>query len=78
VRRELLRFRHVFAGNAEFFNSQEDIVETEWYAPAVGHAVVSTGNSSHIDTSRGGGGRGKPLVVRGEWLVAELVRYSAR
>ena len=70
--------RRVYAGNAEFFNLQEEIVETEWYAPAVGRAVASEGTSSHVDTSRSGGGRGKPLIVRGEWLFAELVRHSAR
>jgi hypothetical protein len=70
--------RRVYAGNAEFFNSQEEIVETDWYAPSVGHAVASEGSSAHVDTSRGGGGRGRPFVVRGDWLIAELVRHSTR
>ena len=69
--------RHVFAGNGEFFNTQEEIFETDWYAPAIGQVVVSQGASSHVDTSRGGGGRGRPLRVRGDWLIAELVRHSA-
>ena len=47
------------------------------YAPAVGRAVRSQGNSSHIDLSRSGGVEG-PLVVKGDWLIAELVGYSAR
>lgn len=68
--------RYVFAGNAEYFNSQEEIVETDWYAPAIGQVIVSEGSSHHIDTSRSGGGRGRPLRVRGDWLIAELVGYS--
>jgi hypothetical protein len=51
-------------------------VQTDWYAPAVGYMVMSEGNSSHIDTSRSGGGRGRPLRVRGDWLIAELSGYS--
>lgn len=70
--------RQIFAGNQDSFNSQEEIFETDWYAPAIGQVVVSEGNSSHIDTSRSAGGRGySPLVVRGEWLIAELVGHSA-
>lgn len=69
--------RYVYAGNAEFFRTQEEIVETDWFAPSIGNAVVSEGTSSHVDTSRSGGGRGRPLRVRGDWLVAELVRHSA-
>jgi hypothetical protein len=68
--------RQVFAGNAEFFNSQEEITETDWYAPAIGQVIVSEGTSTHVDTSRSGGGRGRPLRVRGDWLIAELVRHS--
>ena len=68
--------RQVYAGNAEFFRLQEEIVEVEWFAPSVGHAVMAEGTSSHIDTSRSGGGQGRPLRVRGDWLIAELVRHS--
>jgi hypothetical protein len=68
--------RYVYAGNAEFFRLQEEIVQRDWYAPLVGYVAVSEGNSSHVDTSRSGGGRGRPLLVRGDWLIAELVRYS--
>ena len=69
--------RQVFAGNAEFFKLQEEIFETDWYAPAIGQVVVSDGSSTHIDTSRSGGGRGRPLRVLGDRLIAELVRHSA-
>ena len=43
VRRQRVR------GNAEFFNSQEEIVEVEWYAPSVGHAVASR---RHVEPRR--------------------------
>ena len=69
--------RYVYAGNAEFFRLQEEIVQNDWYAPAIGNAIVSEGSSSHIDTSRSGGGRGRPLRVRGDWLIEELVGHSA-
>lgn len=70
--------RYVFAGNAEYFQLQEEIVQTDWYAPALGYVVMSEGSSSHIDTSRSGGGRGRPLRVRGDWLIAELTRYATQ
>jgi hypothetical protein len=70
--------RYVYAGNAEFFQLQEEITQTDWYAPSVGFVAVTEGSSSHIDTSRSGGGRGRPLRVRGDWLIGELARYSAQ
>jgi hypothetical protein len=70
--------RTVYAGNAEFFQLQEEIVQVDWYAPELGYVVASESNSSHIDTSRSGGGRGRPLRVRGDWLIAELVRQGAQ
>jgi hypothetical protein len=70
--------RFVYAGNAEFFQLQEEIVQIDWYAPAVGYVVATESNSSHLDTSRSGGGRGRPLRVRGDWLIAELVRHGAQ
>lgn len=68
--------RYVYAGNAELFNTQEEIVQIDWYAPSVGYVVAAESSSSHIDTSRSGGGRGRPLRVLGDWLISELVRYS--
>jgi hypothetical protein len=68
--------RYVYAGNAEYFKLQEEIFQRDWYAPTLGYVVMSEGNSSHIDTSRSGGGRGRPLRVRGDWLIAELVRHG--
>jgi hypothetical protein len=70
--------RTVYAGNAESFQLQEEIVQVDWYAPELGYVVASESNSSHIDTSRSGGGRGRPLRVRGDWLIAELVRRGAQ
>jgi hypothetical protein len=69
--------RSIWAGNGEWFTLQEEIVENDFYAPQVGYVVVREGTSSHIDTSRAGGGRGRPLRVRGDWLIAELVRHDA-
>ena len=70
--------RYVYAGNQTSFKSQETILETDWYVPALNHPARSQGSSEHFDTSRGGGRDGGeyPLRIRGDWLVAELVRYS--
>lgn len=70
--------RQVFAGNADTVRTQEEINEIDWYAPAVRQTVRHEGNSQHFDNSRGGGDGGGeyPLRIRGDWLVAELVRYS--
>jgi hypothetical protein len=70
--------RQVFAGNAEFFKLQEEINQTDWYAPQIGYVVASEASSSHVDTSRSGGGRGRPLRVRGDWLIAELAERSVK
>jgi hypothetical protein len=70
--------RYVYAGNNEYFRTQEEISQVDWYAPAVRNVVRSEGSSSHIDTSRSGGGRGRPLRVRGDWLVYELASFSVR
>jgi hypothetical protein len=69
--------RYVYAGNAESFTLQEEIYEVDWYAPQLGYVVVREGRSSHIDTSRSGG-RHRPLRVRGDWLIAELVQHASQ
>lgn len=70
--------RQVFAGNMEGSHTQEEITETDWYVPAVRRAVRTATASEHLDTSRGGGDGGGmyPLLVRGDFLIAELVGYS--
>ena len=70
--------RQIFAGNGTGFKSQETIRETDWYVPALGQVARSEASSEHFDDSRSGGdGDGEyPLRIRGDWLVAELVRHS--
>ena len=70
--------RQVFAGNSDAVRTQEVADETDWYAPALRRAVRTQASSEHFDNSQGGsdGGGEYPLRVRGDWLVAELVRYS--
>lgn len=70
--------REVFAGNAQYFKTQEEIRETEWYVPAIRRSVRKQARSQHFDTSMGGGEDGGeyPLRIRGDWLIGELVRHS--
>lgn len=70
--------RYVYAGNADSFRSQEEIIQYDWYAPSVRRVVREESTSKHTDFSRseGYGAEGLPLTVRGDWLVADLVAYS--
>lgn len=70
--------RYVFAGNADARRSQESIMETDWYVPALGRAARMSASSEHFDDSYGGGDDGGeyPQRITGDWLIAELVRYS--
>ena len=70
--------RYVFAGNSTAVKTQESIAETDWYVPALRRAARTHASSEHFDNSTGGGDEGGeyPSRVRGEWLIAELVRYS--
>lgn len=70
--------RYVFAGNSDARRTQESIAETDWYVPALGRSARMEGSSEHFDTSYGGGDDGGeyPQRIRGDWLIAELVRHS--
>jgi (2Fe-2S) ferredoxin len=70
--------RYVYAGNSDAVKTQEEILETDWYVPALRRAARTQASSQHFDNSRGGGDGGGeyPLRIRGDWLVAELVRSS--
>lgn len=73
---------HVVRGRSE-------IVEYEWYAPAVKQAVRRETSSQYLSYLYGGLNRfglmrvgkddgGGPRFVRDDWLIAELVSYSVR
>jgi hypothetical protein len=70
--------REIFAGNMDGRRSQEEIRETDWYAPSVRRTVRSQATSQHFDNSRGGGDNGGeyPLRIRGDFLIAELTAFS--
>jgi len=70
--------RYVFAGNQDSFKTQESIAETDWYVPALRRAARTQASSEHFDTSMGGGDEGGeyPQRIQGDYLIAELVRYS--
>jgi hypothetical protein len=67
--------RYVFADDAEGFRQPTTIVETDWYAPALGRAVRSETKSEYIDLARG---RSKGSQwTRGDWTVMELTEVNA-
>ena len=69
--------RSVFAGNMEGTRTQEEITEVDWYVPAVRRAVRTSADSLHFDTNGGGDEGGEyPQRIRGDYLIADLVRYS--
>ena len=66
--------RRVYAGDWESFRRETNIVETEWYAPALGHTVKGDSKSSWEDMSRcvrSGCG------FRGDWNIFELMEIRS-
>ncbi|HXF67522.1 MAG TPA: hypothetical protein VNK67_12605 [Burkholderiales bacterium] len=68
---------------------RSEIVEYDWYAPAVKQVVRREASSMYLSYLYGGAGRaglllvskeddGGPRFVRDDWLVAELVSYTVR
>jgi hypothetical protein len=68
--------RKVYAGDWETFTMETNIVETDWYAPALGRPVRTERNSSYMDQQRCGKPAGACTPVRGDWFVFELVKYN--
>lgn len=66
--------RLVYAGDWESFRRETNIMETEWYAPALGRAVRSESRSEWIDLSRCGRANCQPF--HGDWNVYELVAFD--
>jgi hypothetical protein len=68
---------------------RSEIVEHEWFAPAVKQSVRREASAWYLSYLYGGGsggfiraatrdGGGGPSFVRDDWLVSELVNYSVR
>lgn len=68
--------RHVYAGNFDYFRTEEDITETDWYAPQIGAVVRHEGSSFHVDTSKGCR-FADCNIIKGDWTVLELSAFPA-
>jgi len=69
--------RRVYAGDWDTFISETSIVETDWYAPALGLPVRTERNSSYLNPQQCGA-TSSCTPVRGDWNLIELVRYSQK
>lgn len=61
--------RVIYAGDANGFETETRISQTEWYAPALRRAVKTEMRSGYLDMRIGRGNR----VVRGDWDLHELL-----
>jgi hypothetical protein len=65
--------RVVYAGDWDYFLTETNIVEYEWYAPVLGRAVRTEVRSEYYDWRRS-----RPFQQqRGDWNVFELVEVRA-
>ena len=65
--------REVYAGDTDYNLRETNIVEMDWYAPALGRSVRVARSSAYIDQSRGR----RNQLVRGDWDIFELVSAPA-
>lgn len=68
--------RVVYAGNFDYFRSEESIIELDWYSPGLGMLVRMERSSEYTDTRSSCGRRllsGNCQHVRNDWNVSELV-----
>jgi hypothetical protein len=70
--------RRVYAGDFEAFSMETNIVETDWFAPALGRSVRTDRNSSYMDPQKCGNPTSACTPVRGDWHVFELVSYNRK
>ena len=61
--------RHVYAGDWDYFLHETHIIETDWYAPALGRPARTESKSEWRDWTRCA--KGCPLM-RGDWNVIEF------
>lgn len=68
--------RIIYPGDADYFITETQILEFDWYAPAVGRSVRTETRSTWRDT-RGGCIRHSRCDYRGDWFVYELTDTPA-
>lgn len=66
--------RLVYAGDWDGFRRETNIIDIEWYAPALGRAVRTDSKSEWRDFSRCGKS-GCPWI-RGDWNIYELIAFK--
>ena len=67
--------RLVYAGNHDYFLTEEQIIEFDWYAPRIGHIVKHTSTSGHYDKRKGCDDGNDCQWTPNDWNVLELVSY---
>ena len=67
--------RLMYAGNGDYFRSEERIRETDWYAPRLGAVVRHEGASEYTDTSIACRYAGCN-IIQNDWTVLELAKSS--
>lgn len=65
--------RAAFSGTGDSFRTQEHIVETDWYSPAVNNLVAGSYRSSY----RIKAAKPNSIWYYGDWTLVELVEYRA-
>lgn len=68
--------RRIYAGDWEGFRFETNIIETEWYAPALGYSVRRESTSNYMNPSQCGEHLACP-PVQGDWHVLELIEPRA-
>lgn len=69
--------RVVYAGNPDYFLSEEYITEIDWYSPSAGGIIRHSSRSGHVDT-RLGCDRICNQWINSGWNVVELVSQPRR
>jgi hypothetical protein len=67
--------RYIYAGNADYFRTEERIREIDWYSPQVGAVVRHEESSEHTDTSKSCRYAGCNIILN-DWTVLELAKTA--
>lgn len=65
--------RYIYAGNHDYFRTEERIHEIDWYSPQLGKVVRHEGASEYTDTSRACR-YAACNIIRNDWTVFELTK----